>query len=200
MEQNGTVYFSPKYSTRQVEDYLQNLKVNSPEEQWERAVDMFDDRIKGRYFCPIHHMTKNRHNVFAVASLDCLLIETFAQFFNGVSQFASRDLGERYAEFLQRCVPGIEEQAAKDFYAKIRCGLLHSAEAKGQSYLWLGAKTAIDYDEAGNLRVSVDKLTDALENYFQNYKKDLLAGDNRALRVNFIKKMKAIKASFPVMC
>jgi len=58
-------------------------------EDWKKAIEIFKDRIEGRYFKQIDVLDKNRDRSiglfsgFAIMSLTCLLIETIEQFWTG---------------------------------------------------------------------------------------------------------------------
>ena len=58
-------------------------------ENWNKAIEIFKDRIEGRYFKQIEVLDKNKDrdiglfSGFAIMSLTCLLIETIEQFWTG---------------------------------------------------------------------------------------------------------------------
>lgn len=57
---------------------------------WVRAVEIFEDRIEGRFLQPIRSTISNRWSGFAVLALDALLVETLQQFWEGVRRTPSR--------------------------------------------------------------------------------------------------------------
>lgn len=198
---NDILHISAKYTKY---DYFNlRLSLNSSPEEWSKAVDILKDRIIGRYFTPIKELIKGNRaekNGFAAMSLMCLLIDTFMQFENGYPQ-SSDDNRAKYVWFLRNSLKfgNIESNL---FYFNIRCGLLHSAETKNGSYLipdyfdsYTGSDLAVKMDEVNNrniLVVSVRRMFDILEIYFNDYCSKLLKPGNDndiELRNNFIVKM-----------
>lgn len=65
-----------------------NLK-NNNKKDWETAINIFKDRIEGRYFEQIKVLDLNTNRIvglysgFAIMSITCLLIETLEQFWQG---------------------------------------------------------------------------------------------------------------------
>ena len=82
MYKSNTPYVSVNY---QKQDY-QNLRLtlNSDDITFEKAIDIFIDRIEGRFFKQIDILSNDyNQNGFSIMALECLLIETFAQFLKG---------------------------------------------------------------------------------------------------------------------
>lgn len=190
MEQNGTPYISPRY---QRQDYL-NLRLNiaSSAEDFETAIIIFRDRISGRFLQQIHSLENNiNRNGFAIMALECLLVETFAQFASG------RDNNEgvskqEYTNFLVSefsCFTSMN--IANKFYSFIRCGILHQAQTKKQSALVYGEPYIVNWSH-GFLRVSVDRFVDMMDWYFEDYCQKLRDPSNITIRTNFINKMNYI--------
>ena len=85
MENNG-IKISPKFYQK---DWLDlDLSKNS-KENWDKAIEIFKDRIEGRYFKQIQALDNNQDisirlfSGFAIMSLTCLLVETLEQFWTG---------------------------------------------------------------------------------------------------------------------
>lgn len=83
---NKGIKISPKYTQK---DWLDlDLSKNSTEE-WNKAIEIFKDRINGRYFKQIEALNNNPDisiklfSGFAILSITCLLIETLEQFWEG---------------------------------------------------------------------------------------------------------------------
>jgi len=79
MEHMGDLYISPNYS----KDEYNNLKLtlNSSKNDWDKAIDMFSDRIYRRYIEQINVLLNNpKVNGFVIMAINCLLIETMLQF------------------------------------------------------------------------------------------------------------------------
>jgi len=121
------MHISPQYT---VDDY-RNLTF-SPEDEWQKAIDIFKDRIRGRFLKPISCIEGYTYAGFAVLALDCLLIETLQQFREGVSSTPSRQSGTFFIRFLTETSFGsyFTKEISEMFYQQIRCGILHQAEIK----------------------------------------------------------------------
>ncbi len=191
METKGEVNISPQYSR---DDY-HNLKLSetSSTPDWECAVNIFVDRIQGRYINQIDLLSNDINaNGFAIMALNCLLIEALYQFENGLKETKNSNKKE-YANFLRQ----IDSTAfsvgsvAEDFYTHIRCGILHSAQTKAESRLSdrEGFVVAV---ENNVLIVSVAGVTNLVKNHFNSYAGRLLDSNEIELRKNFIKKMKFV--------
>jgi len=65
---------------------------------WNKAIEIFNDRIEGRYFKQIQAMDENKdrsiglYSGFAIMSLTCLLIETIEQFWEGNIQTSKNSI------------------------------------------------------------------------------------------------------------
>ena len=94
------------------------------------------------------------------------------------------------------CSPSNDTDFADLFYKDIRCGILHSAQTKKYSMLSCDCEAALSYIDYGTdhvgIRVGVNKLSDALENYFYNDYLIRLRDWDDATRNAFINKMNFI--------
>ena len=79
MDSKG-IKISPKFYQKDWRDLdlSRNCMVN-----WNKAIEIFEDRIDGRYLKQIETLDKKNFSGFAIMSLTCLLIETIEQFWNG---------------------------------------------------------------------------------------------------------------------
>ena len=86
MEKNGEIFVSE--STRRTVFDAIRLDINNGRIQdIDRAIDIFRERIEGRYLNPIRQLNKDPFkNGFASMALCCLLIDTFYQFENGLKK------------------------------------------------------------------------------------------------------------------
>ena len=107
----------------------------SKEEDWLKAIDIFEDRINGRFINIINIVEGYEFSGFAVLALDSLLIETLQQFREGVSETPKGKSHEYFVRFLTETSFGkfFDQRKAELFYKQIRCGILHQAEIKGSS-------------------------------------------------------------------
>ena len=190
MYRNNTPYISAHYSKQ---DYINlHLSLNSDNETFERAIEIFTDRIRSRFIDQIHLLcnTNNGYDIngFSIMALECLLVETFAQFKHGLNDTkgVSRDVYSRFLYNDLNCFPSLT--VAKKFYSDIRCGILHQAQTKPNSALTFNKADAIQW-ENNFLMVSVDRFADKMDTYFSEYCNQLRDINQVDLRTNFIRKM-----------
>lgn len=191
MENNGNILISRRYTRNK---YL-NLKLSttSNADDWKKAIDIFHDRISGRYMNPISSLLKDVvTNGFVIMAIECLIIETLIQFRDGIDELKRRHNREDYSNFLKDEFSTVfDEDTAVRFYEGIRCGILHSSQIKKDTRLTTSEKYVIKL-ENDILYVSVERLLFELNNYIENYENELQNPNNETLRENFIKKMDLI--------
>jgi hypothetical protein len=102
------------------------------EEDWQKAVDIFLDRIETRYLKHIDRIISHRTSGFAVLALDCTLIETLEQFRRGKQKTPNRKVETYLVAYLTGTSfkKYFDKDTARMFYRQIRCGLLHQTDAK----------------------------------------------------------------------
>lgn len=191
MESNGEGMISTHYKA---EDFLGlNLSLNSPSEAWDKAIFIFKERFQERYFGPIEKLLENAEiNGFAIMALNCLLVDTFYQFEEGLEH--SNNNRKCYVKFLRTYMGEIitSDDMADRFYKDIRCGILHSAQTQRGSMLAYENGNAVEYiNGSSDIRVNVVEFSEKLNAYFQMYVNRLRNGNNRT-RQNFITKMNYI--------
>ena len=167
MYKSDTPYISPKYTKQQ---YLAlNLAMNSDDQTFDQAIEIFEDRIIGRFLEQINLLKDDCcKNGFSIMALECLLVETFAQFYRGLEDTIGVSQQE-YTDFLVNCLTCFRTKTiANKFYSYIRCGILHQAQTKPHSGLTFNSQTTIKY-EKGFLMVDVERFIDEMNNYFDNY-------------------------------
>ena len=224
MYSNDIANVSPEYS----KDYLKrlfehdNLSADSDQQVFESAIEIFRDRMHGRFFDQIRLLSHNiEKNGFAIMALECLLVETFAQFRKGLADTnnCSRDT---YCAFLRKLdvsfeqVPqpsdfetedlylkevrlkknGEELEKPRDnayfFYKRIRCGILHQAQSGNNSGLTIDSSPGCVCWHNMYFMVNVERFMELMNAYFDKYRDELRNEHNYALRNNFIKKMRYI--------
>jgi hypothetical protein len=185
----------------------------SSDSDWAKAVAIFADRIDGRFLAQIKAIRENRDEAirewsgFAILALDCLLIETLGQFYNGFDQTPDRKdkkrnpLGFSHKQFYAQFMSDINT-FSKDFdtnpkrvlfYEHFRCGILHQAQTKMKSKVRFGEQSMVQFADANDpdqgLIIDRDKLHDALIAEIDAYKSLLIAGTDQVKRDHFITKM-----------
>ncbi len=172
MEKNGEIFVSE--STRRTVLDAIRLDINNGRIQdIDRAIDIFRERIEGRYLNPIRQLNKDPFkNGFASMALCCLLIDTFYQFENGLKK--TMENKKCYQSFLWdnlRDIFGTKKRAER-FYKDIRCGILHSAQTYNGSRLSCDQSEIIIPIKSGYdvpISVSVIGFSNRLERYFEDY-------------------------------
>lgn len=200
MEHLGETYISVSYTR---DNYVNlNLRMRSENTIWNSAIDMFIDRIEGRYINVIKRMLSDNTIMidgFPVMALDCLLIETLLQFRNGWDETQGPNKTQ-YSNFLLSAFPSEFHNVrtlADKFYKNIRCGILHSAQTKNGSQLTFGKPFAINEINERQISVDVVKMTYRIFDYFYLYIDELFNENNDYLRYNFMCKMNYICRNYP---
>jgi len=194
METSGEIYISVHYKS---DNYLDlRLTANSSTDDWNEAIAIYEDRMKGRYLDPIVELSHDvNKNGFAIMAIICLLIECFYQFENGRNSTEGMNR-EKYSQFLMsifiRFGLQLNINDAEEFYKSIRCGILHQAQTKNHSRLSSDNDSRIIYHNGKTLVVSVPKMIDLLHDYINNYTSRLRNQGENVLRENFVKKMEVI--------
>jgi hypothetical protein len=181
---------SPKYT---VQDW--RALDFSREEDWQKAVDIFEDRIRGRFLNMIDYIQYELFAGFAVMALDCLLIETLQQFREGVHQTPGGHSEEYFRKFLTQTAFGehFDEKTAECFYTHIRCGILHQTEIKGSSRIRIDTPDLVRWtDDRRGLVINRKKFHRKLVEVFENYVAQLRDSASQGLREKFKNKMDAI--------
>lgn len=177
------------------------LKLNLDDDQsedWGKGINILRKRIFSRYFEPIDFLIEkdkdrgifDRRYGFTILAIDCLLIETFQAFKEGLVDTTGKS-ESRYVKFLQSS-PSFSkyfssEDDAKKFYQHYRCGILHIAEVQEDSLIWSVGELRGEVD--GKQYINRTKIHKFLKNDFNRYLEDLKDPNNKILRSNFRKKM-----------
>ncbi len=172
----------------------------STKEEWQRAVTIFEDRLRGRFLRMIDLIKDEPYAGFAVLALDCLLIETLQQFRMGVPD-SDRKTRAYFVSFLTEtsfklhfCADKSKGSLADMFYKQIRCGILHQAETKHSSRVVTTGNAPVVQPAADGKGIVVNrrKFHDQLVREFKDYVRRLrtpLTSEDEALRKKFKKKM-----------
>lgn len=194
LEPIGT-YISGKYTHR---DYLElNFKEDSPEDTWEKAINIFEDRITTRYFLAISRLMQRadrcemRKYGFAIVTLQCSLIETLAKFRYGADKIKNK---ERFTDFLREyfIVGSNSKYLADKVYKDIRCGIVHSGATDNKSGLSCECIELVSLLPNGAISLDLLILQEKLDSYFEEYKKRLKNEKEYELRKNFVYTMNIV--------
>jgi len=183
-----TMKISPYYT---VEDW--NALDFSREQDWLKAINIFEDRIKGRFFEFIDKIKKFEFGGFAVMALDCLLIETLQQFYEGKARTPERESKKYFKNFLTRGVfkDYFKEKMPDMFYEQVRNGILHQAEIKGNSKIHIRKCTPLVSFTCDKKGLIINRMLfhEQLVKEFKEYLSRLKNPKEKKLRDNFKKKM-----------
>lgn len=208
----GDIYISPKFN---VGDWKALEMRSSEKPDWDKAIEIFHDRISGRFLKPVDSM-RNHHDPriaefagFTILAIDCILIEALGQFYHGFGETPGhRDTRrnpsrkwhrEFYVEFMRGFarISG-EGQFNTDpirelFYDHFRCGILHQAQTKRKSRVRFDEDQMVAFadpaDHLQGLVVDRDRLHDALVKEIYDYEDVLRKGTDRKKRDDFVDKM-----------
>ncbi len=185
------MYISPNFKKS---DWNKLYMTANDSSNWSQAVEIFKDRIQERYLKPIKILLEDENNKkqkrfgFIIMSIDSLLIETLGSFREG-KQYGSKEVFFRYLSKSEEFK--LTYDHAKLIYDHFRCGLLHQAEVKYRSKIKISGPIHNIINDK-EINVNRIKFHNALQESFDRYCKELLDGNDKKLRANFIKKMNFI--------
>lgn len=191
------ISISPKFR----KSHWQQAHANN---DWERMVEIFQDRIEGRFLKPVrliaNHVDIGEFSGFSILALDCLIIETLNQFYSGLNETEGEHKKAfwnffKNSEFFKN---HFTRKKAFTFYSHYRCGILHQAQTKGKSVVRIDQRTmiqSVENDNSESLIVDRALFHKALEQEILSYMEKLKLGGNEnseKLRSNFVKKINFI--------
>ncbi|MCL6221005.1 hypothetical protein [Zunongwangia pacifica] len=196
------IKISPKY----YKSDWDKLSLNGLNSDWNKAVDIFDDRMKGRFFKQIELLDKNPNRKvgifagFAIMALSCLLIETIEQFINGRIRTGQGMDEKAFYDFFQRSPDFSDffntQEKADIFYRQIRCGLLHQAQTKRESTIHIKSEKMLQWvdpnDIQKGIKIQRQKFHNEVLKIYENYCFDLRDSRNLNLKNKFKRKMEHI--------
>ncbi len=181
-------------------DYLGiKLTMQSSELEWKKAINIFIDRMKGRYIDAINKLSNNGDKIllqkygFSIMCIQCLLIDTLVKFRYGPTLSKRGTLSYNYenqnhfTKFLKEAFSeDFNNEMALKFYRDIRCGIMHFGTTKRNSRLTCDSNQLITRIDDGNISVDINILEERLEQYFQQYIEEIKQENQTELRENFI--------------
>ncbi len=201
---NTDFKISPKYTASK---WLSLDLKQKDSTDWQTAVDIFDDRIKGRFLQQVEVLESNSDSQiryfsgFAIMAIDCLLIETLQQFYNGSKRTGKEQDEKMFHDFFQRTAEfsAFFDNSIKTniFYVQIRCGILHQAQTKKKSTIHVKSGTPLAQwvdisDHSQGISINRHKFHKALLSVYEKYIVDLRSNNNLNLRRKFERKMNII--------
>jgi len=201
---NTDFKISPKYKASK---WLSLDLTQKDSADWQTAVDIFDDRIKGRFLKQVQVLESNSDSQiryfsgFAIMAIDCLLIETLQQFYNGSKRTGKEQDEKMFHDFFQRTaeLSTFFDTTVKTniFYVQIRCGILHQAQTKKKSTIHVKIGTSLaqwvdSSDYSQGVSINRHKFHKALLSVYEKYILNLRSNNNLNLRRKFERKMNMI--------
>ena len=165
------------------------------EEEWQKAVNILEDRLRGRFFDIVEKIERHEFAGFAVLALDCLLIEILQQFREGMSETPRWEGSNHFVSFLTETSfsSDFNKITAGMFYDQIRCGILHQAEVKQSSLVRIDTDEMVQLTPDGQgLIINREKFHQELETVFEQYVADIRNPANSEQRAHFRQKMNHI--------
>jgi hypothetical protein len=166
------------------------------EADWQKAVDILQDRLETRYLEHIRVLIERPTSGFVVLSLDCAIIETLQQFRCGQSKTPDHQVKKSFKTFLTTTLfsKHFDEHLSAMFFKTVRCGLLHQTEAGDASRIKHGGAiplVAYTSDHKG-IVINTNAFHDLLEKTIADYTDQLRNPASVELRAAFRTKMNFI--------
>jgi len=201
---DNNLWIAPKYFA---EEWRQLDLTRSDSPDWSKAVDIFENRIYGRFLAPIDAVA-NHHDPmikwfsgFTIIAIDCLLIENLYQFYNGVDE-TNIDHQKAFWHFFRDSPhfrPHFTRKKAYKFYTHFRCGILHQAQTKMHSKIRISENEMVQLADPNDIKqgliIDREKFHDALCREINDYMTKLRfpqAPNDYTLRENLVRKMSFI--------
>lgn len=182
---------------------IQNLQIGPVSNEWEAAFRLFEKRFDDRYFSQIKVLQTNpttKHTCgFLITSIDCILIETLEQFYEGEDEIKLTN--KSYFNFFERAdeLKGVfkDHTDAGKFFGLVRSGLLHQAKTKQGSVINIKKDTPIirwvnEDNKSEGFEINRNLFHECVVNQYANYIVALRQDNNEQLRKNFKKKLLTI--------
>lgn len=200
-ETDRTTYIAGKLTTDHWRTFKATLVVGGDAEPWADAFDNYlRQRLHLRYLRPIQLLQSNgtwEGEGFSIVSVQCALIEFLAALRKGenyrhlkrgetLGPHEYNRSGDLFRDFLATEQPfnaWFTPDTAADFYASIRCALLHEARTKNGWIIWGSSAVPVD---AGRKIVYRDTLQSTILDYVESYGQALLT--DQPLQEAFIRK------------
>lgn len=166
------------------------LQLDSDDEaEWLKAIDIVEDRIRGRFVRWIDSMVVERFSGFAVVALDCLLIETLIGFMTGEPSkgpdaLLTKKVGNDELKFTN--------EQAQQFRESVRNPVIHDAETRSGWIIRPGKPDGqILTTDGGNVALNRNAFHAAVSRELEAWLTKLRSGD-KMLRKNMRRRMEQI--------
>jgi hypothetical protein len=166
------VKLSPRYTEKQW-----NAAFDGRQE-WDIAINIVEDRIKGRWLDAADRLLGEPHSGFAILALDCIVLESLWGFMNGKA-VPRRGEQQVYRDILTGPSFGWTDLQSESFRELVRNGIMHDAETRNR---WLVEKTVprdviARKNKNGDYVLNRTKFHSALRAAFKGWITKLRGGD-----------------------
>jgi hypothetical protein len=188
LSSQDNVRIAGRKSCKDWRSFRTKLTPGGEQDVWQRAAkDYFHARVTTRYLEPIQvikKLKKYKGEGFSIVAIQCSMIEFLESTVRGVSYCYRRcgsttplaadeysDSRGLFVDFLRKRHPFANNfttrKIAKDFYAGVRCGLLHEARTKNG---WLIHRSGPSIISVGTPKIVYwDNFQTALEAFIEGY-------------------------------
>lgn len=173
-------------STISVRQYLEFEK----QRDRRKIADFVYERFHERYIRPF--TSNNNKNGFIMMASACLMIEALESFWQGWKKSPNSALA--FCQFFDRNVPFLTFRgASQQFYANVRCGIMHQGETTGGWHIRRNLESLFD---AEKLTIDATRFLSALNGCLSDYRVTLQESEWEAeVWKQFRKKMKDVCAN-----
>jgi hypothetical protein len=185
---SGSLKLSPSYTEKHWKDAFDGREV------WGTAINIVEDRIKGRWLDAADYLLNGPNSGFAILALDCIIIESLWGFMNGKAVPIG---GEKqvYQDILTGPYFGWTSLQSEDFRRLVRNGIMHDAETRSR---WLVKRTVprdviARKNKNGDYELNRTKFHNALRAAFNDWVARLRK-DDAALRSKMRNRMNEVIA------
>ncbi len=179
---------SPRYTETHWNDAFDGC------EEWDTAINIVEDRIKGRWLDAADRLVDEENSGFAILALDCIVLESLWGFINGKA-VPKRQEQQVYQDILTSPRFGLSADLSERFRELVRNGIMHDAETRNR---WLVEKTVPQHviaekNKRGDYVLNRTKFHIALKAALGDWIKKLRDGD-AAMRNKMRKRMNEVIA------
>jgi hypothetical protein len=170
-----------------IEKYIAFLSAKNRQE----IAKFIYERFFERYIQPLESIPKEYKNGFCIMANCCLMIEALESFYNGWENTKGTGKGkEAFKRFFNRVTYFSNLKTFySQFYANVRCGILHQAETTGG---WRILRKGPLFDSV-DLTINANEFFDGLKKYLRDYKNEVNQSEwNNDVWKNLRKKMNLI--------
>jgi len=207
---DDSIKISKNFTVGDWKELRSKLKIEN-KEHWDKAVEVFNDRIHSRFLTPIERIKKGdtkQGEGFAITLISVVLLEFIAAFelgkvyeldrnsINPVSYNSSANLYSAFFNSVDLFKTGFQSKTLqKRFYSHIRSGLVHEARTKGSDVIISSASpkntnTELFYFKENEESIlNRDLLLERILSHIENYCNRILQPENVNARKGFIMKM-----------